>query len=39
MPSDFAQWCWFIFFMIGTLGGWVFIGVLIWILRGSQKED
>jgi formate hydrogenlyase subunit 3/multisubunit Na+/H+ antiporter MnhD subunit len=30
MPSNTAQWIWFIFFIVGTVGGWAFIGTLIY---------
>ena len=36
MPSNFAQWCWFVFFVCGTIGGWVFIAVLIWRMRTGE---
>lgn len=39
IPQTIAQWCWLAFFVIGTMGGWIFIGGLIWMLRGTHKED
>jgi hypothetical protein len=36
MPTNEAQWAWFAFFVIGTIGGWVFIGWLIYRFRQLQ---
>ena len=33
------QWCWLIFFMVGTLGGWLFIGIMIWLLRKENHHE
>jgi hypothetical protein len=27
MPETFAQWLWFAFFSVGSLGGWVLVSV------------
>ena len=39
MPSNTAQWLWFAFFVVGTLGGWVFIGYLIWRMRTGELRS
>jgi uncharacterized membrane-anchored protein YhcB (DUF1043 family) len=39
MPSNAAQWLWFAFFVVGTFGGWVFIGYLIWRMRIGEVRS
>lgn len=39
MPSNIVQWLWFAFFVVGTLGGWVFIGYLIWRMRTGELRS
>ena len=39
MPSNIAQWLWFAFFVLGTLGGWLFIGYLIWRMRTGELRS
>jgi hypothetical protein len=39
MPVTFWQWCWFTFFVFGTFGGWLFIGILIWLLRAERPHE
>ena len=39
MPSNTAQWLWFAFFVLGTLGGWLFIGYLIWRMRTGELRS
>jgi hypothetical protein len=39
MPSNIAQWLWFALFVVGTLGGWLFIGYLIWRMRTGELRS
>lgn len=39
MPTNSYQWFWFCFFVLGTLGGWVFIGALIYRLRQTVEQE
>lgn len=39
MPSNIVQWLWFAFFVLGTLGGWLFIGYLIWRMRTGELRS
>lgn len=38
MPTNSYQWFWFCFFVFGTMGGWIFIGILIHRLRRINEE-